>query len=154
MPDNLEPITQTPTISPTQPEPEVITPQSQLPPADPNPIPSQTNVASDASDSLPTKPKSNRPLLVGIVLLALLLGGIGGYYLKTSSTTAPSEVATSTPTQNIPVADDSSLAQAEPDPTADWKTYSDANNTFLFKYPNKRPHTSADQLNTLNKTLH
>lgn len=61
-------------------------------------------------------------ILAGIVLAIALAGGI--FYLGRISAPKPENVITSSP-QPSPT----------PDPTANWKTYTDINEGFSFKYP-------------------
>jgi len=78
-----------------------------------------------------TPKKSNKKLflIVGLVILMLVLmaGGIGAYFLmrgqeEASPTPTPEAVATPTPT-------------ASPDPTADWEIYNSEEYKFSFRYP-------------------
>jgi len=93
-------------------------------PASPN-APQSVDPASQSPVETPpqSRGKSNKLVLVVIILLLLAGATFGGYMIgkQSAPTPSPTPVATVTPT-------------ASPDPMAEWETYS--NDQYLFKYPN------------------
>jgi hypothetical protein len=97
---------------------------------EPIPPPPQSNLPPQPV--LPTPPKNNSGLLIGILLLLLgiivgvalskttIISGVRIPYLPAPPTPTPTLLPTPSPT---------------PTPTADWKTYKYINNEFSFKYP-------------------
>lgn len=112
-------------VSSTQ--PSVIQSQ-ETPPQEQIAQPPQPEVAPH-TEKTPKEPKKSSPLFViALILLLVVVLGLGGYFVwtkyfnKTEVTPTPSPVAEviSTPT---------------PDPTADWKTYTNTAVGFSVRYP-------------------
>lgn len=123
---------------------------SMPPPAvDQPPMPQAPPVSQEVS-SPPDAPKKNSPVLVialTIFLLAIL--ALGGYYLYMNylggsnnnlNSTANPTIAPVAPTNN-------------PDPTADWKTFSDQESRFTFKYPSNWKQSENSVVTNLTPTL-
>jgi len=87
----------------------------------------------------PEKPKINYLLVGEVALVCSLIFGFGGYYLGKQSSNPQyvnNEVQTNptaTPYLNNPTINPSST----PDPTANWKTYTNSEVGFRFKYPSE-----------------
>ncbi len=81
----------------------------------------------------PQSPKSflsNKLILVAVILLIVLLAGGGAYFVLNTKSKSQPVISKTTPT-SIPA----SAPSLTPDPTANWKTYTDSQNGFSFKYP-------------------
>ena len=94
-----------------------------------NPVVPQTPAPEAPAPAAVNKTSAN--LTVPLVLLLLLsLGGTG--YLAYQNMQLQKQIAG---TKTISYASPSPSASATPDPTANWKTYTDPKGFFTFKYP-------------------
>jgi hypothetical protein len=88
----------------------------------------------------PEKPKTNWPLIGGIVLACFVVFGFGGYYLgrQSSNNTEPSDLpqSYSSPTATVSSpTPESSIQPTTPNKTADWDSYSNTLAGFSIKHP-------------------
>lgn len=83
--------------------------------------------------ALPTKLLS-LPIVALVVLVALVVGGSLGYYLG-NKTNVQTQIQTQDQTQTQPTAKTTPTLQPEPDPTADWETYTNNEYGFSIRYP-------------------
>ena len=94
--------------------------------------------SSSPKQTIPNpKPKFSL-ILTGILLL--VLGGVGGFLLgrqslqpKSTTTTQVTPLPSEAPVEERVTETPSAIPTL--DPTAEWKTYIDTNNTFSFRYP-------------------
>lgn len=111
-----------------------IQPMPETPPIQPNPV-------------MPPAPKKvSGVLIAGLILLFIsVLALVGYYFIQTKGL----NVNISTPTPLVTIAP---TPTATPDPTADWKTYTDSAKTYTFKYPSDwTPSTDVGLFNNPNK---
>lgn len=71
--------------------------------------------------------KGFAPILILLVLLGVGLMAYFGYLYNPSTQPTPVPTSSSIPT---------TITSATPDPTENWKTYTDKNGEFIFRYPN------------------
>jgi|SRR3989344_132942 len=124
---------QNPTPNPAPPTENIPT---QNPPV--QETPSSQVYTSPQPVSPPPFPKSflsNKIILLIVILLMLL--GIGGTYLALNSKSKPQPVVSKpTPTSApTPLPTEASAKAGTPDPTANWKTYTNAAYKYSVRYP-------------------
>jgi len=83
---------------------------------------SEAETVNQSPSTNPTKPGKKIVLIVAVVLLLLAAGSAAAYFLvfKNQATPSPS------PTPAV---------ESTPDPTADWKTYSNSEYSYSIQYP-------------------
>jgi len=80
----------------------------------------------------PEKPRTNYFLIGGLVLASFVVFGFGGYYLGKQSVVLPPSPSISNNSQiDIPT----STPKPTQNPLSTWKTYTDPNKVYEFKYP-------------------
>lgn len=109
-----------------EPTPSVIkTPQPIIPPA-PEPV-----IQTPSEPSFEPKPKLSKWIMVAVVILVLIIvGGTTAYFLNKNSISKTQTPVTQTVVKPTPASN-----AAPADPTANWKTYTNDEHGFTFKYP-------------------
>ena len=97
------------------------------------------NVPLQPPSTEPVLPKAHRsfffPLIIGGIVI-IFVGLIGGFYFgKRQMSQPPISVSPTITVPTIPISQIKAQRIIIPNKTDNWKTYSDKNNIFTFKYP-------------------
>lgn len=79
--------------------------------------------------------KNQKGFIPVLIILVVLLGFVGVYYLGTLKPKSAIETPNTTPIVSISPSSVVTSKSATPDPTAKWKTYKNEQYRFEFKYP-------------------
>lgn len=107
------------------------------------PIPTEKQSEAQKTAQASPVPQTNKPLIIGLVVIILLLLGSTGYLIYQNNLLRQQIAPSPTPTSPSP--------SPTADPTANWKTYTNDKYKVSFKYPENWEFFSESKENYINR---
>jgi len=109
-------------------------PDAQVPAQNPAPVPNPQVVQPTTSSGISWK-KILLTVLVAMVVVGLIAGALWYFVLGKSDTDSTGSVTVTPPTRQSTPSAKKATPSAKKDETADWKTYTNAQNKYSLRYP-------------------